>query len=175
MARMRRRSYRRRPQKTTWFPQRISGTITVPTTQTNFYLGRQVFTNQVEHEATIERWRGAMFFAGKQAGIWQFSVGAHVVEEAFGDAVAGGKLGAGDLPNLWDAESANDFPIYQSFACVDSNETNMWNGREIDSKSKRRINTGSQVLWFASGIAVVASTNNQVDYGINYRALLKFS
>ena len=177
MARYRRRSsYRRMPQKTQWLPARLSKQITYTggSTQDNLYLGRQVFTNIVDHEAVIERWRGSAFAVQSQTGVGQLVIAAHVVEEKLGDVFDGAGAGV-SYPDLWDYEEMSDTPVHLSFACVDQNTTNRWNGRETDSKAKRKINAADQVLWFLSYFPIADSVNKKLTVGINYRCLVKFN
>ena len=103
MARYRRRYSRRPTQKTQWIPTRLNKTITVTGvgTQDNVYIGRQIFTNIVDHEAVIERWRGSIFAAAGSTDICQLAIGAHVVEQKLGDVFDSAGAGV-SYPDLWD-------------------------------------------------------------------------
>ena len=178
MARMRRRNYSRREQpKTQWFAHRLSSQITVDTANTvvHKYLGRQLFTEEVEHEAVIERWRGTLFAVTASTTIVQLSVAAHIVEEAYGDTIDANASDFEAKLDLFDQEAGSDFPVFHTFACVDNATTNRWNGREIDSKARRKIRQGSQVIWSASCYPLVVGVSKNVTVGINYRNLVKFN
>ena len=175
MARNRRHySMRRHQPKTQWFTHRLNNTMTAGAagTQVNKYLGRQVFTEEVEHEAVIERWRGTLFAVTNSTTIVQLTVAAHIVEEAYGDTIDANASDFEAKLNLFDQEAGSDYPVYHTFACVDQNTTNRWNGREIDSKAKRKISQGSQVIWAASMYPLEIVTGKRVIHRIIATCLL---
>ena len=129
------------------------------------------FDDELEHEAVLERTRGSLYATVNTSDIAQISVAGCVVEKQFVGAITSSP------PDLWDSSVGDDYFMYQSFACVDGNATNRWNGREVDVKAKRRLERGSYIVWLASAVPInTSSVGNQIIHvGLNVRMLLKFN
>ena len=173
MARSRRRSSSlRREQKVSWYPFWLSAEITLPNDTTTVQHGNLGFfdlTPFVEHEATLERTRGRIVLVKQTTGLGQFSVAGQVIPKKLAEATT-------ISPDLTNHEDGDDFFFWQSFACVDSDATSQWNGAEIDSKARRRLEPGDCLSFSWTGRTLnTQGINEKYDLGLNVRILLKFN
>jgi len=174
----RRRSSRRRstPQKVSWYGARHSLSIEdVPDAPqyVNRLIGVLDTTGFVEHECTLERTRGSVFGVTTNTAIMQMVVAGAVIPKALADAITADGT---HVPDLWDSQAGDDYFMYETFACVDPNATNYWNGRMIDSKAKRRVEVGSSIVYYVTATEIgPASVRDNLTIGLNVRHLFKFS
>ena len=140
MARYRRRSTSRRPQRVSWYPNWFSQSLSLPndtTTVVHGIIGHIDLTDIVDHEAVLERMRGRLVIVKDTSGVGQFIVAGRVIPNQIAAA------SNSPVPDLTSYDDGDDYFFWQTFACVDSDATSMWNGAEIDSKAKRRLEPGS--------------------------------
>ena len=82
-----------------------------------------------------------------------------------------------NVQSIMDEKAGDDYFMYETFACVDSNTSNYWNGRLIDSKAKRRLEVGDVLVFIGSARNIDTSGvgDENLDIGLNLRHLLKFN
>ena len=173
MPRYRGRSgYRRKPQKTSWLPAWFASDITLANDSTTFThktVGVVDLSNFNEAEIILERTRGSIMISKAAGGVGQFTVAGCVLPKKYAD-------NAGTISfDLSDPDDGTDFFMWQTFACVGQG-TQYWNGREIDSKAKRRVQHGDQLVYAVTGRTIDTSgTNEKYNIGLNLRHLFKFN
>jgi len=176
MGRRRRSRGRSTPQRVSWYGGRYSITISdvadAPEVSRGI-LGVHDLTAFVEHECVLERTRGSVFGVTTNTAIAQMVIGGAVVPKALANSLVND---ASNIPNLWDSEAGDDYFMFETFACVNQQATNYWNGRMIDSKAKRRVEVGSAIIYYVTCTEIgPAAVRDDLTIGLNVRHLFKFN
>ena len=164
---------RRPPQRTTWYSQWYTKTVSLTSngSPVTFLLGTHTFSD-FPQEVTLERTRGSVFgVTGNSAWVAQMIVCGLVLDKKLAET-----LTDLNVPNPLVEADGDDYFVYESFACVDSNAANAWNGRAIDSKAKRRFEHGKALAWVGVARAIkTLGTSQDLDIGLNTRVLFRFA